>query len=54
MTAAGPAADPGDGAGPADDDARFAAFAGAVQGTWLRGDRACVRSAGPVPSSRFA
>ncbi|MCC5474872.1 tetratricopeptide repeat protein [Streptomyces barringtoniae] len=54
VTAADPAADPGDGEGPGDDDTRFAAFAGAVQGTWLRGDRARVRSAGPVPSSRFA
>ncbi|MEU6594013.1 hypothetical protein ABZ923_33190 [Streptomyces sp. NPDC046881] len=44
----------GDGAGPADGDAAFAAFATAVAGTWLRGDRARVRSAGPVPSSRFA
>lgn len=54
VTAADPAADPGDGEGPADDDAPFAAFAGAVRGTWLRGDRARVDSAGPVPSSRFA
>ncbi|WP_193433400.1 hypothetical protein [Streptomyces fodineus] len=54
VTAADPSADPGDGEGPADDDARFAAFAGVVSGTWLRGDRARVRSAGPVPSSRFA
>lgn len=54
VTAADPGADPGDGEGPADDDAPFAAFAGAVRGTWLRGDRARVRSAGPVPSSRFA
>ncbi|MGW0210876.1 hypothetical protein ACWDZ8_35615, partial [Streptomyces sp. NPDC003233] len=51
VTAADPAAD---GEGPADDDAPFAAFAGAVRGTWLRGDRARVGSAGPVPSSRFA
>lgn len=54
VTAAAPEADPGDGAGPADGDGEFAAFAGAVGGTWLRGDRARVRSAGPVPSSRFA
>ncbi|MFF5547149.1 hypothetical protein [Streptomyces olivaceoviridis] len=54
ITAADPTPDPGDGDGPADDDARFAAFATAVRGTWLRGERARVRSAGPVPSSRFA
>ncbi|MFI1790466.1 hypothetical protein ACH40D_18825 [Streptomyces olivaceoviridis] len=54
ITAADPSPDPGDGDGPADDDARFAAFATAVRGTWLRGERARVRSAGPVPSSRFA
>jgi hypothetical protein len=51
---ADPAADPGDGDGPADDDAAFTAFATAVAGTWLRGDRARIRSAGPVPGSRFA
>lgn len=54
VTAADPAADPGDGEGPADPDARFAAFARAVKDTWLRGDRARVRCAGPVASSRFA
>ncbi|MEU6669652.1 hypothetical protein [Streptomyces sp. NPDC046727] len=54
ITAADPAADPGDGDGPADGDTEFTAFATAVAGTWLRGDRARVRSAGPVPSSRFA
>ncbi|MEU3522559.1 hypothetical protein AB0E62_01550 [Streptomyces sp. NPDC038707] len=48
------AADPGDGDGPADDDAAFTAFATAVAGTWPRGDRARIRSAGPVPGSRFA
>ncbi|GAA3096657.1 hypothetical protein [Streptomyces echinatus] len=46
--------DAGDGAGTADGAAEFTAFATAVGGTWLRGDRARVRSAGPVPSSRFA
>ncbi|MFI9808409.1 hypothetical protein ACIHEJ_29265 [Streptomyces sp. NPDC052301] len=54
IAAADPAGDPGDGEGPADTDAGFAAFATAVRGTWLRGDRARLRSAGPVPSSRFA
>ncbi|MFF9765622.1 tetratricopeptide repeat protein [Streptomyces sp. NPDC014636] len=54
ITGADPSADPGDGAGPADADAEFTAFATAVGGTWLHGDRARVRSAGPVPSARFA
>ncbi|MFG2359524.1 tetratricopeptide repeat protein [Streptomyces sp. NPDC048521] len=54
ITGADPAADPGDGEGPEDADAEFAAFATAVRSTWLRGDRSRVRSAGPVPSSRFA
>ncbi|MFS4097000.1 hypothetical protein [Streptomyces sp. AF1A] len=54
ITGADPAADPGDGTGPADTDAEFAAFATAVRGTWLHGVRARVRSAGPVRSSRFA
>ncbi|GGI96228.1 hypothetical protein [Streptomyces brasiliensis] len=54
ITAADPAADEGDGEGPADPDETFAAFAGAVRGSWLRGDRARLNSSGPVPSSRFA
>ncbi|MBL1104125.1 hypothetical protein JK361_05810 [Streptomyces sp. 5-8] len=54
ITGADPSGDLGDGTGPADGDAEFTAFATAVGGTWLRGDRARVRSAGPVPSSRFA
>ncbi|MBL1084346.1 hypothetical protein JK359_20645 [Streptomyces actinomycinicus] len=54
IVGADPAPDPGDGEGPADDDAGFTAFATAVRDTWLRGDRARVRSAGPVPGSRFA
>ncbi|MFF7969944.1 tetratricopeptide repeat protein [Streptomyces sp. NPDC007905] len=54
ITAADPAADDGDGEGPADPDEAFAAFATAVRGTWLSGDRARLASAGPVPSSRFA
>ncbi|WP_189817911.1 hypothetical protein [Streptomyces olivaceoviridis] len=54
ITAADPSPESGDGDGPADGDTEFAAFATAVRGTWLRGERARVRSAGPVPSSRFA
>ncbi|WBO62157.1 hypothetical protein [Streptomyces camelliae] len=54
ITAAGPEPDPEDGAGPADGDAEFAAFAVAVGGSRLHGDRARVDSAGPVTSSRFA
>ncbi|KOV78484.1 MULTISPECIES: hypothetical protein [unclassified Streptomyces] len=54
ITAADPTPDPGDGDSPADGDTEFAAFATAVRGTWLRGERARVRSAGPVPGSRFA
>jgi hypothetical protein len=53
IVAADPAADPGDGEGPADPDEAFAAFAGAVRGTWLSGARRRLDSAGPVPSSRF-
>ncbi|MFD0313400.1 hypothetical protein [Streptomyces flavalbus] len=48
-----PEADGGDTA-PADPDETFTAFVAAVRGTWLRGDRAGLRSTGPVPSSRFA
>ncbi|WP_031169974.1 hypothetical protein [Streptomyces durhamensis] len=40
--------------GPEDHGAEYTAFARAVRGTWQRGDRARVRSAGPVPGSRFA
>ncbi|MGW2029818.1 hypothetical protein [Streptomyces sp. NPDC001811] len=54
ITAADPSPDPGDGDGPADAATQFAAFATAVEGTWPCGERARVRSAGPVPSSRFA
>ncbi|MFF3463784.1 hypothetical protein [Streptomyces sp. NPDC002619] len=54
ITAADPAADEGDGEGPADSDEAFTAFAGAVRGGWLRGDRARLNSTGPVRSSRFA
>ncbi|MFE2064778.1 hypothetical protein ACFXDH_20680 [Streptomyces sp. NPDC059467] len=46
--------DEGDGEGPADTDEAFAAFAGSVRDTWLRGDRTRVKSSGPVRSSRFA
>ncbi|MFE0385787.1 tetratricopeptide repeat protein [Streptomyces bungoensis] len=54
ITGADPTADPGDGDGPADPDEAFTAFATAVSGTWLRGERSRLMSAGPVPSSRFA
>lgn len=54
ITRADPAADEGDGSGPADHDEAFAAFVTAVRGIWLRGDRARLPSAGPVASSRFA
>ncbi|MGW5369100.1 tetratricopeptide repeat protein [Streptomyces sp. NPDC004011] len=54
ITGADPAADAGDGEGPADPDEAFAAFASAVRDTWLRGERSRLMSAGPVPSSRFA
>ncbi|MFI5683224.1 tetratricopeptide repeat protein [Streptomyces sp. NPDC051636] len=54
ITGADPAADEGDGSGPADHDEAFAAFVTAVRGTWLRGDRARLPSAGPVAGTRFA
>ncbi|MEU1407611.1 hypothetical protein ABZ471_35635 [Streptomyces sp. NPDC005728] len=54
ITGADPAADDGDGEGPADPDEAFAAFASAVRGTWLNGERTRLASVGPVPSSRFA
>ncbi|MGW1724220.1 hypothetical protein ACWCQK_14955 [Streptomyces sp. NPDC002306] len=53
IVAADPAPDEGDGATPADPDDRLAEFVTAVRGTWLRGDRAGLNSAGPVRSSRF-
>ncbi|MFI9271744.1 hypothetical protein ACIGXM_13645 [Kitasatospora sp. NPDC052896] len=46
--------DPGDGGTPADPDELLTSFAARVRGSWLTGPRDRVRSAGPVPSSRFA
>ncbi|WP_327270070.1 hypothetical protein OG233_26345 [Streptomyces sp. NBC_01218] len=54
VVAAAPAADPGDGDGPADPDEVLEAFAASVRDTWLRGDRRRLGSSGPVRSSRFA
>lgn len=53
IVAADPAPDEGDGQTPADPVERLTDFVAAVRGTWLRGDRARVKSSGPVPSSRF-
>ncbi|MFE6281309.1 hypothetical protein [Streptomyces sp. NPDC057877] len=50
---ADPAPETGDDSAPADPDETFAAFVTAVRGNWLRGDRAGLRSTGPVASSRF-
>lgn len=46
--------DPGDGATPPDLDETLARFVATVVDGWLAGPRDRVRSAGPVPSSRFA
>ncbi|MEW1907416.1 hypothetical protein AB0442_03025 [Kitasatospora sp. NPDC085895] len=54
ICAAEPEPDEGDGATPADPDELLAAFAARVRGSWLTGPRDRVRSAGPVPSSKFA
>ncbi|QNP68781.1 hypothetical protein IAG44_04430 [Streptomyces roseirectus] len=51
---ADPTPDQGDGATPDDPGERLTEFVTAVRATWLRGDRARVRSTGPVPSGRFA
>ncbi|MFJ3138182.1 hypothetical protein ACIPK5_20060 [Streptomyces sp. NPDC086843] len=53
VVGAGPEADEGDGATPADPVERLTCFVSAVRDTWLRGDRDEVRSSGPVRSSRF-
>ncbi|MEU9058647.1 hypothetical protein AB0D13_07070 [Streptomyces sp. NPDC048430] len=45
--------DGGDGETPADPVEKLTDFVSAVRGTWLRGDRAGLRSPGPVTSSRF-
>ncbi|MBQ1088542.1 hypothetical protein [Streptomyces sp. B93] len=54
VTGADPEPQQGDETAPADPDETLTAFATAVRGTWLRGDRAGLNSTGPVPSSRFA
>ncbi|WP_075731602.1 hypothetical protein [Streptomyces acidiscabies] len=54
IVAADPTPDEGDGATPDDPQERLTEFVAAVRGTWLTGDRARVRSTGPVPSTRFA
>ncbi|MFJ3496348.1 hypothetical protein ACIPPJ_22490 [Streptomyces sp. NPDC086091] len=53
IVAADPTPDEGDGRTPADPVERLTGFVEAVRGTWLRGDRTRVKSAGPVPSGRF-
>jgi hypothetical protein len=53
VVAADPTPDGGDGQTPADPADRLTDFVSAVRGTWLRGDRAGLRSSGPVSSSRF-
>ncbi|MFS0697432.1 hypothetical protein [Streptomyces nitrosporeus] len=53
IVGADPAADEGDGQTPADPVDVLTDFVTAVRGSWLRGDRARVRSTGPVGSSRF-
>ncbi len=53
IVAADPAPDEGDGRTPADPVERLTDFVSAVRGTWLIGDRAGLRSPGPVASSRF-
>ncbi|WP_406206428.1 hypothetical protein OH807_32810 [Kitasatospora sp. NBC_01560] len=53
IRAADPAADPGDGATPADSDELLAGFARAVGARWPAGPREGCRSSGPVRSGRF-
>lgn len=53
ILAASPAADEGDGETPADPDSELSAFAARAGSAWLTGSRDRIRSAGPVPSSRF-
>ncbi|GKQ41797.1 M48 family metallopeptidase [Streptomyces sp. A012304] len=54
IVAADPTPDGGDGETPTDTVERLTDFVTAVRGTWLRGDRAQVKSTGPVSSSRFS
>ncbi|MFD6279801.1 hypothetical protein ACFWFI_30190 [Streptomyces sp. NPDC060209] len=53
IVAADPTPDAGDGETPADPAESLTDFVSAVRGTWLQGDRARLRSSGPVASSRF-
>ncbi|WP_329209876.1 hypothetical protein OG257_21775 [Streptomyces sp. NBC_00683] len=53
IVGADPTPDGGDGSAPADPVEKLTDFVSAVRGTWLQGDRARLRSAGPVGSSRF-
>ncbi|MEU5660730.1 hypothetical protein ABZ802_34700 [Streptomyces sp. NPDC047737] len=53
IVGADPAPEAGDGETPADPAEKLTDFVSAVAGTWLRGDRARLRSSGPVTSSRF-
>ncbi|WP_435613085.1 hypothetical protein [Streptomyces sp. bgisy159] len=53
ILAADPAPDDGDGDTPADPDSRLTAFVTAIRPTWLYGDRAALKTAGPVRSGRF-
>src|SRR5690606_16638674 len=53
IVGADPAPDEGDGGTPAHPVERLTDFVSAVRGTWLRGDRAGLRSPGPVARSRF-
>ncbi|MFF3835793.1 hypothetical protein ACFYXX_34100 [Streptomyces sp. NPDC002458] len=53
IVGADPTPDGGDGETPADPVEKLTDFVAAVRGTWLRGDRAGLRSSGPVASSRF-
>ncbi|MGV9581377.1 hypothetical protein ACWDRZ_32560 [Streptomyces sp. NPDC003509] len=53
IVGADPTPDAGDGGTPADPAERLTDFVSAVSGTWLQGDRAQLRSPGPVASSRF-
>ncbi|MFF5899272.1 hypothetical protein ACFY8O_25585 [Streptomyces argenteolus] len=53
IVGADPAPEAGDGETPPDPAEKLTDFVSAVAGTWLRGDRARLRSSGPVTSSRF-
>ncbi len=53
VVGADPTPDEGDGRTPADPVEGLTDFVSAVCGTWLRGERARLRSAGPVAGSRF-